>query len=167
MKNFKHVIIKLYLYFLLFLFFVTGGLAMFIFAPLYKMAFAPNAKWRDLRPFSTWAHVWKIMWRSASRKSYRDLYPSKISDPPQFENSGKRSEQMQIRASWKEAGGEDGNCDKCNNSCCAQISCPMLGADGRCVSYGSIYFGYYFCGRYPSNQGQVDLYNCPKWEVKT
>ncbi|MDR2559233.1 MAG: hypothetical protein LBC86_06800 [Oscillospiraceae bacterium] len=162
--TFKHVIIRLYLYFLLFLFFITGGLAMFIFAPLYKFAFAPNAEWGSLKPFSTWRHVWRIMWRSLSSRKYRSLYPSKITDPPEFENNGKNSEKMQIKASWQ---GDENNCDKCENSCCAQISCPMLDKQGRCLSYGSIYFGYLYCGRYPSNQGQVDLYNCPKWEVQS
>ncbi|MCL2637993.1 MAG: hypothetical protein FWD48_06425 [Oscillospiraceae bacterium] len=155
----KHVIIRIYLYFLLILFFITGGLAMFILAPLYKLAFAPKAQWKSLKPFLLWKHVYKVMWRSLSNKKYRDLYPSKITDAPQFQNS---SEIMQLKASWQ---GAPDNCDKCENSCCAQISCPMLGENGRCLSYGSIYFGYYFCGRYPSNQGQVDLYDCPKWEV--
>jgi hypothetical protein len=42
----------------------------------------------------------------------------------------------------------------------------MLDKDGKkCLSYGSLYFGYLFCGRYPQNQGQIDLYQCPKWEV--
>jgi hypothetical protein len=139
---------------------------MFIFAPLYKGAFAPNAKWKSLKPFNLWKHTWKVMWRSATKKSYRDLYPSKITDPPEYSNNGKNSEAMQIRASWRSIGGEDGNCDKCESSCCAQISCPMLDEAGRCLGYGSIYFGYLYCGRYPSNQGQADLYNCPKWEVR-
>ena len=160
MSTLKHVMIRLYLYFLLFLFFITGGLAMFVFAPLYKAAFAPGAPWRGLHAFRLWAHVYKIMWRSISRKGYRDLYPSKITDPPQFRND---PAVMRIRESWQ---GAKDNCDICPRSCCAQINCPMLDDGGRCLSYGSIYFGYYFCGRYPSNQGQVDLYDCPKWEVR-
>ena len=156
----KHIIIRLYLYFLLFIFFMTGGLAMFILAPLYKLAFAPQARWRSINVLRVWVHVYKIMWRSLSSKGYRDLYPSNMDDPPVFNND---LNVMCIRENWQ---GADDNCDICENSCCAQISCPMLDSNGRCLSYGSIYFGYYFCGRYPSNQGQVDLYNCPKWEVR-
>jgi hypothetical protein len=156
----KHTSIRLYLYLLLALFFITCGLAMFVLAPLYKRAFAPRASYRDFRVFRVWAHIYKVMWRSISKKGYRDLYPSKLTDPPQYTND---YAVMRIRESWK---GSKDNCDGCALSCCAQIECPMLDAGGRCLSYGSAYFGYLFCGRYPSNQGQVDLYNCPKWEVK-
>ena len=131
---------------------------MLVLAPLYKWAFAPHASFKDLRLFPIWAHTYKVMWRSISDKGYRDLYPSKLTDPPEYSNSPI----MRIRASWQ---GSEDNCDGCELSCCAHINCPMLDAQGRCLSYDSIYFGYLFCGRYPSNQGQVDLYNCPKWEV--
>jgi hypothetical protein len=156
----KHAVVRLYLFSLLLLFFITGGLAMFLLAPLYKKTFAPGAPWRAIRPLRVWAHVYKVMWRSISSKGYRDLYPSKLSGPPEFEND---QSVMRIRESWR---GAKDNCDVCQLSCCAQIKCPMLDAGGRCISYGSVYFGYYFCGRYPSNQGQVDLYDCPKWEVQ-
>jgi hypothetical protein len=160
MTTLKHVVIRLYLSALLVLFFVTGGAAMFVLAPLYKGAFAPRAPWRAVRPFAVWAHVYKVMWRSISNKGYRDLYPSKLTDPPQYHND---YAVMRIRESWQ---GAKDNCSECRNSCCAQIKCPMLDAGGLCISYGSVYFGYYFCGRYPSNQGQVGLYDCPKWEVQ-
>ena len=133
---------------------------MFALAPLYKAAFAPLASWGDINAFCIWAHVYKVMWRSISNKAYRDLYPSKLTDPPMFRND---SSVMRIKESWQ---GEAENCDKCNLSCCAQINCPMTDGSGRCLSYGSIFFGYLFCGRHPNNQGQVDLYNCPKWEVR-
>jgi len=156
----KHIIIRLYLYFLLVIFFLTGGLAIFIFAPLYKLAFAPRAKWRSINAPRVWVHVYKIAWRSLSSKGYRDLYPCKLGDPPVFSNDPAI---MRIRENWQ---GAADNCDACGDSCCARLNCPLLDNNGRCLSYGSIYFGYYFCGRYPSNQGQVNLYNCPKWEVR-
>ena len=155
----RHLVIRLYLTLLLILFFFTGGLALFLLAPLYKGAFAPRASYRDFRPVRVWAHVYKVIWRSLSNSHYRELYPFKMTDPPMYDNS---QSPVQIKASWP---GSPDNCDACQNTCCAQITCPMFGEDGRCLSYGSAYFGYYFCGRYPENQGQMDLYNCPKWEV--
>ena len=157
----KHAAIRLYLSLLLALFFLTGGLAMVVLAPVYKGAFAPNASYGDFRVLRLWAHMYKIMWRSISSKGYRDLYPSKLTDPPMLQND---QHVMRIRKSW---GGASDNCDKCKSPCCAQISCPMTNEAGRCLSYGSLYFGYYYCGRYPNNQGQVDLYQCPKWEVSS
>ena len=159
MTRLKHVSIRLYLSFLLTLFFLTGGLALLAFAPLYKAAFAPHADYRDLRFFLVWSHMYKVLWRSISNKSYRDLYPSRLTDPPMQGNDRGR---MRIKRSWC---GSSDNCDMCEHSCCEQITCPMM-VNKRCLCYGSIYFGYYFCGRYPNSQSQVDLYQCPKWEVR-
>ena len=164
MLTLKHITIRVYLSFLLALFFLTGGLAMLVLAPIYKGAFAPNATYQDFKFFRLWAHIYKIMWRSISNKhGYRDLYPSKLTDPPMLHNDQRI---MRIKKSWNGAQDNCDICHKCHKSCCAQITCPMLGANGRCLSYGSLYFGYFFCGRYPNNQGQVDLYQCPKWEVR-
>ena len=160
MATLKHVCVRLIFYFLLSLFFFTGGLAMFVLAPIYKAMFAPHASWKDLNSPKIWAHVYKVMWRSISQKGYRQLYPCKLTDPPQLHND---LSIMQIKESWQ---GAANNCDVCKNSCCAQISCPMTDKNGRCLCYGSLYFGYFFCGRYPSNKGQAALYNCPKWEVR-
>jgi len=162
MATLKHLLIRLYLFFLMAIFFLTGGLALFVLAPLYKAAIAPNAAYRDFAPFKIWAHMYKIIWRSASQKNYRDLYPLKLYDPPQLYND---LAVMRIRDDWQ---GSRDNCDDCEDRrCCAQINCPMLDENRRCLSFGSLYYGYFFCGRYPSNRGQVDLYDCPKWEVRT
>lgn len=159
MSNIKHAAIRIYLYFLLFIFFISGGLSLFIFAPLYKGAFAPSTSYKSFNPLVIWLHIYKIMWRSISNKSYRDLYPQRLTDEPQYSNACS----MRIKESWQ---GSADNCDMCSSSCCAQIKCPMFKGK-RCLSYGSLYFGYLYCGRYPSNQGQIDLYDCPKWEVST
>ncbi|MCL2857124.1 MAG: hypothetical protein FWE19_05310 [Oscillospiraceae bacterium] len=161
MATLKHLLIRLYLFLLMTLFFITGGLSMFVLAPLYKAAIAPNATYSDFAPFKIWAHMYKIIWRSVSQKNYRGLYPFKLTDPPQRYND---LAVMKISEDWK---GSRDNCDDCLNRCCAQIDCPILDKSGRCLSFGSLYYGYLFCGRYPSNQGQVDLYDCPKWEVRT
>jgi len=160
MTTLKHALIRIYLYLLLILFFFTGGLTMFLLAPLYKAAFAPRASYRDFKPLRTWAHIYRVMWRSATDKHYRSLYPSRLTDPPMFTNDQRI---MRIKDSWQ---GARDNCDICTNSCCNQIDCPLMGANRRCICYGSVYFGYFFCGRYPNNQGQIDLYDCPKWEVR-
>jgi len=156
----KHVSVRLYLYLLFALFFFTGGLTMFLLFPLYKGAFAPKARFRDLRPFQLWAHVYKVMWRSLTDKEYEAKYPSKLSDPPKLHNDRNL---VCIKESWQ---GEDDNCDMCQDSCCTQLKCPLM-VNKRCLSYGSIYFGYLYCGRYPENQAQIDMYQCPKWEMRT
>jgi len=159
MNSFKHVSVRLYLYFLFALFFITGGLAMFVFFPLYKGAFAPRAPYRELCVLSLWKHVYKIVWRNISDPKYRSMYPSKITDPPKLHTD--RSF-VRIKDSWQ--GGEN-DCDICQASCCVQLKCPLLGESGRCLGYDSLFFSYFYCGRYPENQSQIDYYNCPKWEL--
>lgn len=157
----KHVIVRLYLYLLFALFFVTGGLAMFLLAPLYKNAFAPRASLRGMSVGHLWLQVYKVMWRSISNKSYRDMYPSKITDPPKLHTDRSL---VRVQPSWP--GAED-NCDACERPCCAQLNCPLLGENGRCMGYDSLFFNYFFCGRYPENQLQIDYYECPKWELNS
>lgn len=159
-KTAAHALKRIYLCVLFVLFFISGGLALILLAPLYKKACAPHVPYRDLNFFGIWAHIYRVVWRSLTDKSYRDMFSSKIYDPPLYDNTG----YVRIKESWR---GSTDNCDACENSCCAQIKCPMLNKGGRCMSYGSLFFGYYYCGRYPENQKQIDRYQCPKWEVKS
>ena len=162
MNTLKYVSVRLYLYLLFALFFITGGLAMLVLAPLYKRAFAPGVPLRYLPPIlSLWAHFYKVLWRSISNKSYRSMYSSKITDPPKLHTDRKL---VRVQAAWP---GDEGNCDACQNTCCGALKCPLFGKDGRCMGYNSLFFNYFYCGRYPENQAQIDYYNCPKWELRT
>ena len=159
MRSLRHIIARLYLYFLFSLFFVTGGLAMLVLAPLYKAAFAPLAPVRDLRVLDLWVHMYRVVWRTVSDKNYRSMYSSKISDPPKLHTDRSL---VRIKDSWH---GAENDCDVCKAACCVQLKCPLLGQDGRCLGYGSLFFTYFYCGRYPENQSQIDYYDCPKWEL--
>ena len=157
----KHVAVRLYFYFLFLLFFITGGLAIVLLAPLYKAAFAPNVPYSSFNAFALRKHLYKIMRRSLSDKNYRSMYSTKLSDPPKIHTDQSK---VRIKESW---GGEESNCDICKAACCEQLQCPLLGEQGRCQSYGSLFWGYFYCGRYPENQSQIDYYDCPKWEERT
>jgi len=132
---------------------------MFVLFPLYKGAFAPRASFRELCVLNSWMHVYRITWRSISDPSYRAMYSSKITDPPKLHTD---LSFVRIKESWQ---GEEGNCDACKAACCVQLKCPLLGESGRCLSYDSLFFSYFYCGRYPENQSQIDYYDCPKWEM--
>jgi hypothetical protein len=140
------------------LFVFSGGLALIILLPLYKYAFAPFTPLKELSFFPVWLHFYRMIWRSLTDKSYNDMFSGKIYDPPILHSD---INAVRVKESWK---GSPNNCDGCENSCCAQIKCPML-KDGRCLCFGSLFFGYFNCGRHPENQAQMDRYNCPKWEV--
>ena len=156
----KNALIRIYLYFLFCLFFVTFGLSMILLAPLYKAAFAPHVPYRDLPFFRVWSFMYKIIRRSISDKSYRVMSSTKLTDPPRLHTD---QSWVRVRDDWQ--GAED-NCDVCGNTCCARVECPLLGQNGRCLSFGSWFFSYFICGRYPENQGHIDFYQCPKWEVR-
>ena len=160
MTTLKYVLIRLYLYLLFFLYFFTGGLAMVVFAPIYKAAFAPQASYRDINFSRVWACMYKIICRSMFDKNYRGIYPVKLTDPPKLHTD---QNLVRVKDSWQ---GAKDNCDLCQASCCMALKCPLLGADGRCLGYGSWFFNYFYCGRYPENQRQIDYYQCPKWEVR-
>ena len=158
----KYAIVRLYLYFLFGLFFLTFGLAGIVLFPLYWGAFAPRAKFKELRLLTIWAHMYKIMWRTLTNPGYRAMYSSsKLTDEPKIYTDRSR---VRVKESWH--GAED-NCDICNASCCYKLKCPLLDKKtNRCLGFGSIYWGYFYCGRYPENKSQIDYYDCPKWEVR-
>jgi len=155
-----NVLARLYLYLLFVLFIATGGVAMFALFPLYKAAFAPLASYSELPVFELWLHIYKVMWRSLTNQQYRDMYPGKITDPPKLNTDRSL---VTIKKTWQ---GVSGNCDACEFTCCQKLNCPLFGKNGRCLGYDSIFFKYFYCGRYPENQAQIDYYDCPKWAMR-
>jgi hypothetical protein len=57
-------------------------------------------------------------------------------------------------------------CGPCRR-CCEKIRCPVLDpASGFCRGYDAFYWRYFNCGRFPSQQREIDYYSCPKWVMK-
>jgi len=159
MGKIKFFMVRLYVYTLLVLFFLTGGLSMFILAPLYKHAFVPNARLKDIKILALWRHAYKIMWRNLTDKNYQAAFSVEMGGAPKIHTDRTL---VRVKQSW--AGGPD-DCDLCGALCCTSLDCPLLDKNKRCMSYNSLFFGYLNCGRYPENQKQIDYYQCPKWEV--
>ena len=157
MSSIKYVLVRLYIIFIFILFYFTFGLSLFILPPLYKAAFAPDTAYKDFLLTVIWKHVYKSLWLLMMDKNFIGMYSVKLYAPPALYNDTT----VRIKGSWK--GGKN-NCDACENTCCRQINCPLLRGK-RCLSYGSLFYRYFSCGRYPVNQAQIDSYNCPKWEV--
>jgi hypothetical protein len=69
---------------------------------------------------------------------------------------------VQINPDWV----HEESCGDCGK-CCRKIRCAFLDREkGHCLSYNSFYWRYFNCGRYPSNQQEIDLYQCPKWILR-
>ena len=159
MDKIKYIIIRVYLYKLLLLFFLTGGLLPVILLPAYKHAFFPHARYRDIKFLALWPFAYKIIWRSFTDKTYRTAFTVKINTPPRIHTD---TSLTRVKQNWN--GGPD-DCDQCKAACCSVLKCPLLDGNNRCLSYGSLFFGYLHCGRFPETQQQIDYYQCPKWEV--
>ncbi|MEE8434399.1 MAG: hypothetical protein V3S64_06380, partial [bacterium] len=44
---------------------------------------------------------------------------------------------------------------------------PVLDYEtGLCQGYDSFFWRYFNCGRYPSNQREIEFYLCNKWSLK-
>jgi hypothetical protein len=94
----KHVFVRIYLHILFTLFFFTFGLSLLLLLPLYKYAFAPQAKLNELSFFPVWAHIYKMIWRSLTDKSYRVMFSSRFVSPPVLHNDLSR---VRVRESWQ------------------------------------------------------------------
>lgn len=140
---------------------LTGGLLAYPLAPLvsyymfndfnflkYHRHFIPmaGAAWRRMFILLT-----DPVYRSVSRLSLT-MEPRQAPDPSI----------VRVTDQWK-AGAHD--CNKCVK-CCLQIKCPLLDREKkRCKSYGSFFWRYFNCGRYPETEEQIRYYGCSKWEI--
>jgi hypothetical protein len=71
-------------------------------------------------------------------------------------------ERVELRETW-EFGTACGPCTRC----CTKISCPILDTDsGLCGGYNSFFWRYFNCGRFPTEQREIDYYLCGKWSIK-
>ena len=160
MNSIKHFFVRVYLYILFFLFFITGGLLPLVMMPVYKHAFTPRASYRDLKLWSILPYAYKIIWRNFTNKAYREAFDMELTSPPKIDTD---TSLVRISETW--SGGAD-NCDSCDAACCKVLDCPLLADNNRCLGYGSLFFSYFQCGRFPQNQKQIDFYKCPKWTPK-
>jgi hypothetical protein len=120
--------------------------------------------------FGTWRFwkVWSPGWR-LSIQAYRILYLTlrgrfRISVPlmsPPVSDPDRSI--VRISENWEH--GE--SCGYCG-VCCDLIKCPIMDKEKRlCLGYNSFFWRYFNCGRFPSNQSEIDRYHCPKWVMKS
>lgn len=159
MNKIKWCIIRAYIYILFLLFFLTGGLLPALLMPVYRHAFVPHLRYKDIKILALLPYAYKIMWRFLANKSYRTTFAVKMTSPPRMHTDTRL---VHIKQSWR-SGPND--CDLCDAACCALLQCPFLGENKRCLSYGSLFFAYFHCGRFPETQKQIDYYQCLKWEA--
>jgi hypothetical protein len=89
---------------------------------------------------------------------YRGMFAIPLTAPPMM---GPDLSRARVRADWNHS---ESGCNGCVE-CCIRRACPLLDREkNQCRSYGSFFWRYFNCGRYPENNEQIRYYDCPKWE---
>lgn len=143
--------------------FATFGLVLYLVAPLTSACFFNDWRfWRHIHKFHRL--VYRMFTHTISlitQPSYAQAFHLPWMDAPRDAPDLSR---VAVSESWKAAHGE--SCDGCV-ACCERIGCNLIDREaGGCMVYGSFFWRYFTCGRFPANQMQIDFYQCKKWVVK-
>jgi len=140
---------------------VTTGVGLYLLAPLFSYYFFGTLR------FWKYGHMGPrlIVYAYSMAMNYLkgEFTPSvSLTAPPM---TGPDPSLVQINPAWEngESCADCGNCCKC----CKKLRCPLQEKDhGQCLGYGSFYWRYFNCGRYPASQRDIDRYECPKWVMR-
>jgi hypothetical protein len=135
----------------------------YLLGPLYSWYFFNDLNFFKYHRyfFSMTRCGWKMLNELIRNPSYRGMFAIPLTARPMI---GPDLSRVRVRADWPE---NDGCCNGCIQ-CCVRRSCPLLDTErNQCKSYGSFFWRYFNCGRYPENVGQIRYYECPKWEIGT
>jgi hypothetical protein len=155
----KWALARLTFYFFSMIALFSGGIIYWFFAPLYSWYFFNDLNFtkynRYIYPIIR--TLLKILVRHGKSETYRQSFEISLFAPPRLSPVKTR---LRINKEWT---GPDNHCNGCIR-CCLLASCPLIDLQKKtCRSFGSFYWRYFYCGRYPENQGQIDYYQCPKW----
>lgn len=133
----------------------------YLLAPLYTWYFFNDLKFMKYRRyfFPMAVCAWRLLAEWIRNPAYRGMFALPLTAPPA---TGPDLSLVRVRAAWAKT---DGACNGCIQ-CCTRRACPLLDTDqNRCRSYGSFFWRYFNCGRYPENAEQIRYYDCQKWEM--
>ena len=137
------------------------GIGIYAIAPLATYYYFGTLRfWRHLAYFPgmmkfAYRHVFMIL----LNKNYRSVFSIPMTAAPLNAPDMSR---VRLSAAWPH---DAVGCNGCTR-CCDKIDCPLIdGREGKCLAYGTFYWRYFNCGRYPEKQAQIDYYGCRKWLV--
>jgi hypothetical protein len=139
----------------------TLGLGGFLTGPVMTWYF-----YRDWRFWRRWdsakrlyPHAFRMLWYLLQGRNGGFMLAVPLNAPP---HSSVDRSRVEMQPTW-EFGSSCGPCTRC----CSKIHCPVLDqATGLCGGYNSFFWRYFNCGRYPSEQREIDYYLCNKWQMK-
>jgi hypothetical protein len=145
-----------------------GYVGFALFSGIGGILTAPLATWYMFGDWRFWRH-WRPAlrlipqgWRMLGRMLRGDsgfMLDVPLSAPP---HSAPVRELVDLNPSWAHGS----SCGPCGR-CCELIGCPVLDPDsGGCRGYDGFFWRYFNCGRFPSEQREIDYYGCPKWVMR-
>lgn len=138
------------------------GLTTYLFAPLYSYYFLGNIRINKNYKYFFPAIIcfWRVIGMLLKDKEYRKAFVLPLFSPPM---TSPDPDKAQVSGQWK---GNIFDCSHCIK-CCLKLKCPLLDKNKKlCLSYNSLYWRYFNCGRFPTSQKQIEYYQCPKWEIR-
>jgi len=139
----------------------TGGLLGYLLCPLYSWYFFNDINFWKYHQYLP--RLVSAFWRQAGEwfrnPQYRRMFAIPWASSPM---NNPDSSLVRVSGLWRDNAEGCGECVKC----CAKIACPLHDINQkRCKSYGSFFWRYFNCGRYPANVKQINYYECEKWET--
>jgi len=141
---------------------LTFGIFLYVIAPYVSYFFLNDWKfWKHLSYFhkfyfSSLSYVKSIVLKD----SLFIMYHLPLSSPPMD------SPDIQLFRVSKDWEYPDNSCGTCFNCCSMLADCCFLDtSQNKCVCYGSLFWRYFNCGRFPATGKQLKYYKCPKFEV--
>jgi len=140
----------------------TGNVLAYLLGPIYSWYFFNDINFlkynRYFYPLTICG--WRLLAEWIRNPDYRNMFAIPLTAPPMIAPD---QSLVRVRDTWHEINGACEGCERC----CTRRSCPLLDVERkRCKSYGSFFWRYFNCGRYPENIAQVQFYDCPKWETE-
>lgn len=137
---------------------IVGG---YLTAPLFTWVFYGD--WRFWRHLGSARHLWshgcRMLFLILQRRNGGFALSVELTAPPAL---AANPALVQLSPCW-EFGPTCGPCTRC----CSKHRCPILNdRTGLCRGYGSFYWRYFNCGRFPTRQDEIDYYICPKWVIR-
>lgn len=140
---------------------LSGGLLVFPFGPVYSWYFKGDFNYLKYRryTFRVMLSGYKMLSDWLFSPEYMRVFIPSMTAPPMMKPDLSK---VAISKNWEGPKDSCGGCSKC----CTKRECPLFDLSSEaCLSYGSFFWRYFNCGRYPENAEQIGYYECPKWVV--
>lgn len=141
---------------------LTFGTFLYVIAPYTSYFFFNDWRfWNYLKYYHRYflysaSYILAIL--TTHRELARDVLP--LTAPAML---GPSPDQFRIAKDWTLPAD---SCGECNRCCTFVVTCCFLDkATNRCPCYGSLFWRYFNCGRFPSTRELIDNCGCSKFEV--